>query len=57
LGLAWETLGGELVMLEVAPESAQQMVLEAGICMGFDQVETQNYVLWRKIESLFNCGD
>ena len=56
LGLAWETLGGELVTLEVIPESAQQTILEAGICMRFDQIESQNYELWRKIESLFNYG-
>ena len=56
LGLAWEALGGELVTLEVVPESAQQMMLEVGVCMGFNQAETQNYVLWKKIGSLFNCG-
>ena len=57
LGLAWETLGSVLVTLEVVvPKSARQMILEAGICMGFNQAETRNYALWKEIESLFNCG-
>jgi hypothetical protein len=57
LGLAWETLGDELTMLEIAPpESVGKMVLEAGICMGFNQVVNQNYVLWKRVESLFNYG-
>lgn len=56
LGLAWETLSGELLMLEVVPpESAQQMMLEAGICMGFKQAEIQNHVLWKKNEHLIQA--
>ena len=48
LGLAWETLSEELVAQEVPlPESARQLLLEAGSRMGFDQAGTRNYKLWR----------
>lgn len=56
LGLAWETLCGELINLEGVPSaSAQQMILEAGIRMGFNEAGSQNHALLRKIASLFSC--
>jgi hypothetical protein len=50
LGLAWGTLGEELVAQEVPlPESSRQLLLETGSRMGFDQVGTRNYNLWRNM--------
>jgi hypothetical protein len=57
LGLAWETLGSELTMMQVAPpEVAGQMMLETGACMGFDQPGARSCALWRDLETLLNRG-
>ena len=50
LGLGWETLSEELVAPEVQlPDSARQLLVEAGSRMGFDQAGTRNYKLWRNM--------
>jgi len=57
LGLAWETLAGELLALgAVLPESARQLMLEAGTRMGFQQAEGHAHALWRDMQALLSHG-
>ncbi|HDQ70596.1 MAG TPA: hypothetical protein ENN19_00690 [Chloroflexi bacterium] len=58
LGLAWETLSEELVAQAVLlPESARQLLLEAGSGMGFDQAGTRNYILWRNMADAIESNE